>query len=72
MTDDERAALARVAASFRSVNEASARLRQQLAKATAVGWQAIAMMREAELAELREHPDLAELEARLDRLYGTP
>lgn len=71
MTDDERAALARVTASLCSMNEAASRLRQQLAKATTAGWRAIAMMREAELAKLREHPDLAELEAWLDGLYGT-
>jgi hypothetical protein len=52
------------------MKEASDRLRVQLAKATEVGWQAIGMMREAELASLREHPDLAELEAWLDGFYG--
>lgn len=71
MSDDERAALARVTASLRSMNEAASRLRQQLTKASAVGWQAIKMMRQAELAGLREHPDLRELEAWLDGLYGT-
>ncbi|MGW4505674.1 hypothetical protein ACWENO_13645 [Streptomyces sp. NPDC004436] len=72
MTDDERAALARVTTTLRNVKEASTRLRQQLAKASAVGWQAIALMRQAELVVVREHPDLRELEAWLDGLYGTP
>ncbi|WP_030764695.1 hypothetical protein [Streptomyces sp. NRRL F-2664] len=70
MTDGERSALDRVTANLRSMKEASDRLRVQLAKATEVGWQAIGMMREAELAGLREHPDLAELEVWLDGLYG--